>query len=327
MTVASLPTMAPVPLDVPPVSGRRAWRDRRLAMEDELARTGCCNGKRRVKLRMEAMKFALAWGLRLAGQYGRGVCNAYDLRLRQLDLHFVNLPPAFDGFRLLHLSDLHIDGMPGLAEALGRVLGDTTADACVLTGDYRYRISGPAEPCLDAMGEVLADLAARAPLYGVLGNHDSAAMVGVLEEMQLHLLINEQCRLVRGDESIVLAGTDDVRYYHTAHTAGALAGLDDAFAIALVHSPEYYDVAAAMGADLYLCGHTHGGQVCLPGGRPVVMHLDKGRAFARGPWRHGRMQGVTTCGVGTSGPPVRFHSRGEALLLTLRRDSGAAASA
>ncbi len=98
----------------------------------------------------------------------------------------------------------------------------------------------------------------------------------------------------------------------------ALEAARDAFTIALVHSPEAYDVAAHLGVDLYLCGHTHAGQVCLPGGRPVIRHLSRGRRFYRGTWRHRGMLGVTNAGAGTSGVPVRFNTRGEVLALTLR---------
>ncbi len=60
-------------------------------------------------------------------------------------------------------------------------------------------------------------------------------------------------------------------------------------------------------------------QVCLPGGRPVITHLSRGRRFYRGTWRHRGMVGITNAGVGTSGVPVRFNTRGEILTLVLRR--------
>jgi hypothetical protein len=93
------------------------------------------------------------------------------------------------------------------------------------------------------------------------------------------------------------------------------------FRIALVHSAEVADYAHEAGYALYLCGHTHGGQICLPGGRPLVTHLKRCRHAARGLWREGSMAGYTSCGLGVSGPPIRFNCRGEAALITLRRDS------
>jgi predicted MPP superfamily phosphohydrolase len=86
----------------------------------------------------------------------------------------------------------------------------------------------------------------------------------------------------------------------------------------LVHSPEAALLAAEAGFALYLCGHTHGGQICLPGGIPVITNIQYRRRFASGPWRCGEMIGYTSRGLGTSGLPVRFFSRGEIALITLR---------
>ena len=91
------------------------------------------------------------------------------------------------------------------------------------------------------------------------------------------------------------------------------------FRIALIHSPEMADHAAAAGVSLYLCGHTHGGQVCLPGGRPILTRLTRCRHAAVGHWREGAMRGYTSHGLGTSWPPLRFNSRGEMTVITLRR--------
>ncbi len=74
-----------------------------------------------------------------------------------------------------------------------------------------------------------------------------------------------------------------------------------------------------MGVSLYLCGYTHAGQIVLPGGIAPIRHLHHGKAFYRGHWFFKGMQGVTSAGVGTSGIPVRFNTRGELLVLELHR--------
>jgi predicted MPP superfamily phosphohydrolase len=102
----------------------------------------------------------------------------------------------------------------------------------------------------------------------------------------------------------------------------ALDTVPEGYSIALVHSPEMAVQAAERGYSLYLCGHTHGGQICLPGGRPMVKRLIRNRSFAAGLWRCGRMSGYTNSGAGVSGPPLRYFSRGEAALVTLRRAGG-----
>jgi predicted MPP superfamily phosphohydrolase len=99
----------------------------------------------------------------------------------------------------------------------------------------------------------------------------------------------------------------------------ALEAAADDFTIALVHSPELADAAAQAGVALYLTGHTHAGQVCLPGGIPLVRHLRAGRHLYRGHWHHRGMQGITNAGAGTSGIPVRFFTESEILALRLRR--------
>ena len=87
-----------------------------------------------------------------------------------------------------------------------------------------------------------------------------------------------------------------------------------------MHSPELVDAAAAAGVALYLCGHTHAGQVCLPGGIPVLQPPARRPAPVPGPLAPpGSMQGITNAGAGTSGIPVRFNTESEILALRLRR--------
>ncbi len=90
-----------------------------------------------------------------------------------------------------------------------------------------------------------------------------------------------------------------------------------------MHSTDLVPQAAAAGFRLYLCGHTHGDQICLPGGRVIVSRQDCGRHFAAGLWRQGAMIGYTNSGDGTAVLPLRFNRPGEAALLELRRPAGA----
>jgi len=267
---------------------------------------------------MRVLKVAL----RATGQYERGVRNAWDVALREMDLALPRLPAAFDGFTVLHLSDLHLDGMPGLERVVLERVDGREFDMCVLTGDYRTELHGPIGPTMDGLRSLVAGLRSRHGVLAVLGNHDDCHMVGPMEAMGIRVLVNECVRLVRGPDVLQVVGTDDVHYYFTDQAVHALETARSAFTIALVHSPEAYDVAAELGVDLYLCGHTHAGQVCLPGGRPVITHLSRGRRFFRGTWTHRGMVGITNAGAGTSGVPVRFNTRGEVLALTLRRAAG-----
>jgi hypothetical protein len=89
--------------------------------------------------------------------------------------------------------------------------------------------------------------------------------------------------------------------------------------LALVHSPEFAAEAAEAGYSLYLCGHTHGGQVAPPGGRPILTPLSRNHRLARGLWQHGGMTGYTSRGAGVSGVPLRYYSPAEVTVVTLTR--------
>src|SRR6195256_3727427 len=121
------------------------------------------------------------------------------------------LPNQFDGFTLLHISDLHVDISQGALRRLNEILPDLTYDMCVLTGDYRGATFGPFDAALEGLARARAHLSG--PVYGVLGNHDSIRMVPELEEMGIRILLNECEPISRGDESIYLAGIDDAHYY------------------------------------------------------------------------------------------------------------------
>ena len=252
--------------------------------------------------------------LQITGCYDSGVRNALDIRLRDMELTFPNLPKSFHGFSILHLSDLHLDGMEGLAESIVAIIGDREVDLCVLTGDYRTKLHGLNKQTMIGLKYLVNNIKSRHGFLGILGNHDDCHMVNPMEQMGIRMLINNTCLIERGDERIQFIGTDDVHYYYTDQALHCMEPAEKEFSIALVHSPELFDLAASMGVDLYLCGHTHGGQVCLPGGIALLKHLNRGHAYYRGHWRHGDMQGITSSGVGTSGIPVRFNTRGEILI-------------
>ena len=116
-----------------------------------------------------------------------------------------------------------------------------------------------------------------------------------------------------------LTGVDDVHFFYSPAAHEALQASHSGFRIAAVHSPEAADVAAAAGVRLYLCGHTHGGQICLPGGRPLLTRLGRCRGFARGLWQCGEMVGFTSTGAGYSGIPIRFNCPPEVARITLKR--------
>jgi uncharacterized protein len=251
--------------------------------------------------------------LMISGLHGRGRRNALRIQLRRNEVALPGLPLAFEGYTLLHLSDLHLDVGDSFVERLIECVRGLTFDACVLTGDYRFRISGPYAPAMDALARLRPLLGER--VYAVLGNHDTIRMVPRMEGMNIRVLMNESVRIERGDAAIHLAGIDDAHYFRTHGYHKAADGIPaEACAILLSHTPEAYRHAAHCGFSLMLCGHTHGGQICLPGGVPILTDSDAPRAYARGPWRFGTMLGYTSVGCGTSIVDVRLNCRPEVTL-------------
>jgi uncharacterized protein len=201
---------------------------------------------------------------------------------------------------------------------LNEILPGMTYDMCVLTGDYRGATFGPFDAALEGLARVRAHL--KAPVYAVLGNHDSIRMVPALEEMGIRILLNECEPISHGDEAIYLAGIDDAHYYRVDNIEKAAAEIPEhAFSILLSHTPEVYRQAAHAGFDLFLSGHTHGGQICLPGSIPITLSSVLPRHMGSGPWRYSEMVGYTSVGVGCAVVPVRINCLPEITLHHLQR--------
>ncbi|WP_046862992.1 metallophosphoesterase [Microvirga massiliensis] len=258
--------------------------------------------------------------LRLTGLHRRGRRNALDIKVRTNEVPIRNLPPAFDGFTLLQLSDLHLDMNTRFLDALIERVRPLEYDICVLTGDYRARTYGKFGAVLDGLERLRPVIKTSA--YAVLGNHDTIRLVPRMEAVGYQLLLNEWTKLVRDGEAIYLAGIDDAHYYRMENFHRAAHDIPGgAVSVLLSHTPEAYRHAAHAGFDLMLCGHTHGGQICLPGGVPVLTDADSPRKLARGPWSYHGMLGYTSVGAGTSLVDVRLNCPPEVTLHRLRRSA------
>ncbi len=256
--------------------------------------------------------------LRLVGLHGRGRRNALAIEVRHHEVWLANLPAAFDGFTLLHLSDLHVDINDQFVPALVERVRPLEYDVCVLTGDYRARTFGPFEATLAGLERLRLHLGN--PVYAVLGNHDTLRMAPRMEAMGYKLLMNEWARIERAGAALYIAGIDDAHYYRVENFHNAAHDIPhEAVSILLSHTPEPYRRAAHADFKLMLCGHTHGGQICLPGGVPVITDSDSPRRIARGPWRYHDMVGYTSAGAGSCIVDVRLNCPAEVTLHRLRR--------
>jgi predicted MPP superfamily phosphohydrolase len=193
------------------------------------------------------------------------------------------------------------------------LLGELRYDVCVLTGDYRGTTWGPYDTTLAGMARVVAGL--KGPIYGVLGNHDTICMVPGLEAMGIRMLLNESDVIERGGQHLYLGGIDDAHFYgmdDIEKTASAIP--NDEFSILISHTPEVYRQAAHADFNLLLSGHTHGGQICLPGGIPITLDSILPRYMGSGAWKYHDLIGYTSVGAGSSVVPVRFNCPPEVTL-------------
>ncbi len=245
--------------------------------------------------------------LRLLGLYRRGQKNAERIQVRHNHIRSSKLPSDFNGFTLLHLSDLHVDMNQGAMRRLAELIPGLQYDLCVITGDYRGTTIGPFDAALDGLKRFLP-LFPRGKVYGVLGNHDTILMVPALEELGIRMLLNECEPISRGAATIYLAGIDDAHYYRVDNIEKAASDIPKgAFSILLSHTPEIYRQAAHAGFALLLSGHTHGGQICLPGSIPITLDSVLPRRMGSGPWQYHQMVGYTSVGAGSSVVAVRIN--------------------
>ena len=229
-----------------------------------------------------------------------------------------NLPPEFDGYTILQLSDLHADLHPDFPTRVKEIIAPLVYDCLALTGDFRTCTFGEHSGATVATIDILAEV--EQPKFAILGNHDSLAKVPVMEAAGIRFLLNEHILLRRGEAELCLIGIDDPNFYKTHNLERALDGApSDVTKVLLSHAPQTYRMVEEKGIDLLIAGHTHGGQICLPGGYLIMHDRSAPRRVLSGAWREGKLQGYTSRGTGCSGLPVRLNCPAEVTLHTLRR--------
>ncbi len=262
----------------------------------------------------------IRYGLIFSGMYWRARNNARRIQLVQNRVFMAQLPDEFIGLRILHLSDLHLDLDSGITAAILEKVRPLHYDLCVLTGDYRAKTFGNISSTMEALSELVSLL--HAPIYGILGNHDSIRMVPGMEEMGIRMLLNESIPIIRNNSTIYLSGIDDAHYFRVEDFSTTTKTIpDNSVSILLSHTPEIYIQAANSGFDLMLCGHTHGGQICLPWRIPIILDARCPRYLGRGMWQYREMQGYTSVGAGCSIVPARINCPPEITMHTLDKNS------
>lgn len=239
-----------------------------------------------------------------------GGLEARNIVVEKHEISHAMIPEAFDGFKILHLSDHHFACMKGQVDNIAKVIDGLEYDLVLITGDYMHKYYEPVSLALDELEKLYPLL--KAPALTILGNHDSLDIVEGMETIGYKVLLNEAWKVSKGDASIFVAGVDDPYYFESDDIAAASDNIPkDTFSILLTHSPENYIEAEHQGFDFLLAGHTHGGQFCLPGGYAPLHHGRCPRSMNKGLWRYGELTGYTSRGCGTVSIAARLNCKPE----------------
>lgn len=263
---------------------------------------------------MRLFRGVLTAAFKVSGLWHHGHRQFMNPVVREHAFRIKNLDPRLSGLTILHLSDLHLDLDTSLTPILFKKIKDLKYDLAVITGDFNNFTVHMDGTAIDEMAKLIAGFSA--PIFGVLGNHDSLRDIPILESLGVRILLNESVTLTHNNATWQLAGIDDPNIFRTHDLEKALeTKTKSSLTMLLAHSPSIYSEAAAHNVDIVLCGHTHGGQICLPGGRIILRHIDRGpRHVQKGYWWEGRTQGWTSSGTGSCGIPVRINCPPEIML-------------
>ena len=251
------------------------------------------------------------------------------LEINPITLTLPNLAAEFDGYRILQVSDIHRNAWmtPERLNAWMQRASLFAPDMVVFTGDF---VSRRVMYAVEDFTTAFAHFNPPDGMFAVLGNHDydvheaAIRLREMLAAANICELRNAVHTLRRGDAVLHLAGVDDV----VARQARLDAVLDvlpaDGCAILLAHEPDFADISAPYNRfDVQLSGHTHGGQIRLPGlGSPVTPK--HGRRYVVGWYKVKSMQLYVNCGIGTVSPRLRFNCPPEITVFTLRSAFSAA---
>lgn len=244
------------------------------------------------------------------------------LVIERVEIPIENLPPDLDGFTIAQLSDFHYlphTKLPLIQRAVA-MTNKLNPDLIVLTGDF----VGKSRQIFE-LAEVLEKLKAKHGVYAILGNHDTPPYKPYIREIvhcglahhDITLLVNEHIILSNG---LVVAGLDEIQYGRPNLEQALDGSREDAPVIVLMHQPDVADfVARNPRAVLQISGHTHGGQVRIPGIRPMYLPFF-GKKYVQGLHRIDNLWLYVNRGIGLSFyGPLRINCPPEITLLTLRK--------
>jgi len=256
--------------------------------------------------------------IRICGLRKRARRNFETIQVIQQDWPIQDLPNGLDGFRILHASDFHLDFDPGLVARLGRAMAGLDYDVACLTGDFFDLVFEPGDIDVGLFDSLLGLF--QKPTFGILGNHDILFAAELAEKRGVRMLLNESDSIKIDGSLLTIAGVDDPRLYCNDSCERALSMRDPgAPTVMLAHSPQVYEEASQLEIDLMLSGHTHGGQVTLPGGLVFASRFKCLPEMVSGAWKYRSMSGFTSNGCGGCKLAYRLNAPADIAVHTLRK--------
>lgn len=237
-----------------------------------------------------------------------------NIQISNEEIYSAKIPDEFDGFKILFISDLHLDIEPNPIEKFLN-MEIPNHDIVVLGGDY---FDNPNNPNMDIMDLFLNKL--DKPIFAIMGNHDNLDVLNEMEKAGVTFLLNESIEISKKESKILMSGIEETVFRESNLQHKVLKeSLDkkDIFKVILSHSPDMLISANNHEYDLQLSGHTHGGQLLIFN-RAIIRNTKHDFALS-GKWKYRDLQGYTSSGFGSSGFPVR-NIYPEVCLLTLKRE-------
>lgn len=255
--------------------------------------------------------------------------DLYRFEVKQVEFKSKDIPQAFDGYTIVHLSDMHIGSWNRNGTQLSKaieLINNQHPDAILFTGDLVNNL--PSE--LDTVYSILGKLQAKDGIYSVLGNHDYACYVACDRKAELakliekeknlgwNLLMNEHAIIQKGNDSIAILGVENQGkppFPHLGNLPKALAGTEGMFRILLSHDPTHWreEVVPQTDIQLTLSGHTHASQVDFPFWSPSKGIYPE----FRGLYTEGNQSLYVNIGLGFTFFPIRIGTRPEITVIKL----------
>jgi predicted MPP superfamily phosphohydrolase len=258
--------------------------------------------------------FTLQAGLWLLMAYGTCV-EPFRLQVSQVEITSGKLANPGLPLRIVQLSDLHVERLTHREHALDLLLSDLAPDLIVLTGDFLSTSYNDDPRALADLRELLGGFSAAGGIYAVWGTAEvdlPHLLRPLLAELGVIPLEDQAVEVAAGGHPIWLMGVSCSRD-PVADGARLRALLEDAppdvLTVLLYHTPDLMPQAASLGVDLYLAGHTHGGQWCLPGFGAILTSSRYWKCYEAGLYREGDTHLYVSQGVGMEGfgmPRARF---------------------